>query len=286
MKIDLKTLIDNTTDVVSLPDVFVRINELVNDPRSSAADIGRVIEQDTGLTARLLKIVNSPYYGFPSNITTISRAITIIGTRDLRDLALATTTVGVLSNLKNSQFNMENFWRHNLFCAVAARMLAERRHEHHAERFFVAGLLHDIGSLIMYQTIPDLADQALRQARDTDQALQTAETELLGYSHADVGAALARKWNLPANLIEVIEYHHQPERAITHPIDAAVVHIANFIANLADPDSNRCQHVPQAEANAWSIAELSPGDLENIVPEVNARFNEAYRLLFPEDLAA
>jgi putative nucleotidyltransferase with HDIG domain len=286
MNLALSTLIDKSTTLVSLPEVFLKINELINDPRSSATDIGHVIEQDAALTARLLKIVNSPYYGFPSSINTISRAITIIGIRDLRDLVLATTTVKALEGLDNELLSLDKFWRHSLYSAVTARILASQRNDKNVERLFVAGLLHDIGTLVMYQGIPELCNETIQQAHQTQTPLHMVEREIIGFDHTEVGAELARRWKLPENIIETIRYHHNPLAATENPVDVAVVHIANFIANSIDEASNRSGNIDPVIPETWGITGLSLDVIDTALYDVTEKFNEMYRLLLPSEKAA
>ncbi|MCK5091865.1 MAG: HDOD domain-containing protein [Gammaproteobacteria bacterium] len=282
----IQILIDKAGSLASLPDIFFKVNELVNDARSSASDIGRAIEQDAALSARLLKIVNSPYYNFPSSIDTISRAITIIGTRDLRDLVLATTVTRTFSGMDNDLIDMEKYWRHNLYCAVAGRILAQQRHVKNTERLFVAGLLHDIGSLVMYQTIPELSNEALQRTQSDGTPLYIAEKEIIGFSHGDVGAALLQKWKLPDSLIETVKYHHEPELAESHREDVATIHIADYIANSIDEDSNRCGVITPLDERTWATTGLSLEVLDTALCEITDKFLEMHSLLFPTTRAA
>lgn len=286
MDAKIQTLIDKTGNLASLPDIYFKISHLVNDPHSSAADIGHAIEQDAPLSARLLKIVNSPYYGFPSSIDTISRAITIIGTQDLRDLILATTAIGAFSKMDSELISMERFWRHNLYCAVTGRILAQHRHVKNTERLFVGGLLHDIGSLIMYQSIPILCNEALQRTRSQGTPLHIAEKEIIGFSHADVGAALIRKWNLPESLAEVVQYHHEPYLAMKHKEDVATIHIANYIANSIDEESNRSGNITPVDPRAWETTGLSLELLDTTLCDITDKFLEMQSLLLPESKAA
>lgn len=121
MPFTAKDLVSAVSDILSLPETVLRVNEMVDDPQSSAADIGEVIRQDPGLTARLLRIANSPFYGFPSRIDSVPIAITVIGTDQLRDLLLATSAIQVFSDFPNEIVSMETFWRHSLRCAIIAR---------------------------------------------------------------------------------------------------------------------------------------------------------------------
>jgi putative nucleotidyltransferase with HDIG domain len=286
MSLTLEKIINNAGELVSLPDVFVRVNELVNNPHASAADIGQAVEQDAALTARLLKIVNSPYYGFPSSIDTISRAITIIGIQDLHDLVLATATVGTLSKIDSERINIEKFWRHSLYCAVISKILAEHLHENSTERMFVTGLLHDIGTLVMYQAIPDECSQAIELAKETGQDVHAAEKSIIGFSHNEVGAELATRWNLPGNIIEVIRHHHEPEQANSHPLDVALIHIANFITNTLDESCNRTGNIAHINKATWAMAGLQPTIIEDVLEKADSKFAEMHKLLFPEQVAA
>lgn len=282
---EIQTLIDKAGSLASLPDIFFKVNELVNDARSSASDIGHAIEQDAALSARLLKIINSPYYSFPSSIDTISRAITIIGTRDLRDLVLATTVTETFSGMDSDLIDMEKYWRHNLYCAVAGRILAQQRHVKNTERLFVAGLLHDIGSLVMYQTIPELSNEAMQRTQSDGTPLHIAEKEIIGFSHGDVGAALLQKWKLPDSLIETVKYHHEPELAESHREDVATIHIADYIANSIDENSNRCGIITLDE-RTWATTGLSLEVLDTALCEITDKFLEMQSLLFPAIRAA
>ena len=140
---------------------------MLEDPNTTANDLGRVIGRDTGLTARLLKIVNSAFYGFQSRIETVSRAVTIIGMRELRGLVLAASAIEAFSKVPNKVLNMANFWRHSVYCGVVAQLLAERSNVLHAERLFVAGLLHDIGLVaipidLLHRTDPLTEDEMIK----------------------------------------------------------------------------------------------------------------------------
>ena len=286
MDISIDQVLEQAGTPVSLPEVYLEINELVDNPRSTAAEIAHTVERDVGLTARILKIVNSPYYGFPSTVDTISRAITIIGTRDLRDLALATTTIDLFAGKKNQQENIRDFWRHSIYVGVIAKMLAENRHDRHTERYFVAGLLHDIGRLILYQALPEVANLSIRQAREQGEVLYQTERVLMGYTHTDIGKRLAELWNLPAYLVESIAYHHEPDQAVHYALDVSIVHIANFLANSIDFSSNLSGSMTPLDPRCWQTTGLSLQVIEKSLPDLAEKFTHAYGLLIPQANAA
>ncbi len=284
MSITPRELVAGTIEIATLPEVFLRINEMIDSPRHSAADIGNVIMQDPGMTARLLRIVNSAFYGFPSQIDTVSRAITIIGTRELRDLILATTVVKMFKGLPNDLVNMEDFWRHSIYCGLATRTLAAQRGERLLERHFVAGLLHDIGSLLIYRKIPELAREALLRSHNGHIPLQRAEQDLLGFDHAGVGVEIMRKWKLPEHLQEAVEFHHSPTRALHFPRDTALVHLADIIADRMQAGNSGEEHVYPMAHNAWELAGVDEACLSEVVNEVERQFDDAAQM-FRQDSA-
>ncbi len=189
-KTDPQKLICESGIVPSLPIIYARINKAVNDPTSSMTSIGEIISKDMGLSARLLRMVNSAFYNFPSRIDTISQAVIVIGIEQIRDLALGTSVIELFEGIPRRLVTMESFWRHSVTCGLAARMLAVHRREINVERYFVAGLLHDIGRLIIYLKIPSQASEALSRCKTTGEFLYQAEREIMGFHHAEVGGAL------------------------------------------------------------------------------------------------
>jgi HD-like signal output (HDOD) protein len=181
-------------DLVTLPDVAMRIARMVDDPSASASDIGREISSDAALTARLLRIANSAAYGQNRKIATISRAITVLGVRQVRDLTVGLTAVRAFDGISNSLVTMEVFWRHSVLCAVAAGQIAGRRESPRTESPFVAGLLHDIGQLVLYRMAPEAARKSLLMLADAsdDVGLYACERSVLEFDHGAVGASLAR----------------------------------------------------------------------------------------------
>ena len=188
--------------------------------------------------------------------------------------------------MDDNLIDMKKFWRHNLYCAVTARILAQKRHVKNTERLFVAGLLHNIGSLVMYQTIPEQCNEAMQRTQTQDTPLYIAEKEIIGFSHADIGAALMQKWALPDSLIEAIKYQNEPGLAKSHREDAATIHIANYIANSIDEDSNHSGIITPPDEEIWKITGLSLEILDTALCEVTDKFLEMQSLLFPANKAA
>lgn len=281
MPVSLEEFTQDIDNLVSLPGVGVRVNEMVNDPSCVAAEIGKVISQDPALAARLLRMANSPAYGLSTQVNTVARAISIIGTNRIRDLVLATSTISAFEGIPNELVSMDDFWSHSLYCGAAARLLAEQRGMKHAETVFLAGLLHDIGQLVIFRKQPQAAKQALLLSIEgqDELALHKAEQEIFGFDHAQVGAALLRHWHFPDLLVECVEHHHAPEQARHYPMETALVHIANSIATLAEIDSVLEEDAVHTEPSAWQVTGLSKEGIEPVVRATQAQFGEMRNLL-------
>lgn len=275
MTLAAKDLINETVELASLPSVVMRAMELLNNPHTSASDIGQIIGEDPALTARLLRIVNSAFYGFPSRIDTISRAITIIGTLELTDLILGSSAIQVFNKLPNQLIDMEKFWEHSLYSGVVARILARYLRAPNTERCFVMGLLHDIGSLVMYRQQPERSRQALELALEKNIALHKAEREVFGFDHGEVGAELMREWNLPESFIEIAIHHHRPSLAERYRLETATVHLADVITGMAHSTASGTEQVASLEPGAWELTGLSVDIMEPVIAEADAQFEEA-----------
>ncbi len=274
-------LVSNVTTLVSLPEVYIKVSELISDPNSSMAAIGKVIEQDPGLAARLLKIVNSPFYGFTSKIDTINRALTVIGTNQLRDMILATSATKTFKGLANDLVTMENFWSHSLLCAIAAKLLGKEYLPKARESLFVSGLLHDIGELVIFFRMPDTSRKVLERVETATVSLgmSDAEREILGFDHAKVGGELLKVWRLPANVREAVEFHHQPDKAPECKIEAAIINVANVVAQLAELNTTDHDQVPPISKSARQLIDITDAQIDALLPAVTENFAEMKSLL-------
>jgi len=286
MPTEAKELIDNTIELASLPAVVMRAMELLNNPNTSASDIGEIIAEDPALAARLLRIVNSAFYGFPSRIDTISRAITIIGTLELTDLILGSSAIRVFARLPNQLVDMEQFWEHSLYTGVVSRILARYLRAPNTERCFVMGLLHDIGSLVLYRQEPETSRQALELAIDKSTPLHIAEREVFGFDHAKVGSELMRAWNLPESFLEITRHHHQPSAAERYRLETATIHLADVITGMAHSTGSGTGQAAHLEPGAWELTGLSVEIMEPVIAEADAQFEEARAAILPHNKAA
>lgn len=211
--LSLEKLIDRSGKLGSLPAIVYRVFDMMDDPKSTATKIGKVINDDPALTARLLKLVNSPFYGFTAKVDTVYRAVALIGHKELRSVVVAASAIKVFDGIPSELVDMKAFWKRSLSTAVTARVLAAFKREKEIERYFIAGLLHDIGSLLLYLKLPEEMSQALQMHQSDGVEISKAEKKVLGYEHTEVGGALLKKWNLPAQICGSVRHQLVPEKA-------------------------------------------------------------------------
>lgn len=275
-----RVLVQGSPDLVSLPDVFLRINGLINDKNASLKDVGEVVALDAGLTARLLKVVNSPLYGHASRISTISRAIAIIGLNDFHHLLLSTCAADMFKRIPSSLVNTTDFWVHSVYCAVIARQFAKLAGVLHAERFFVAGLLHQMGSLLIYDRMPDESREMLLQAEGRFWQVAELERACWGFTYADVGGQLARQWRLPENLCVMIGCHLEPEKAGEYRFDATLLHLSYRLKNyIFLGDTAVTEIVADIMARAADVVDIDENDVLSVLAAVPEQAEEALQLL-------
>ncbi len=271
-------LIKGGVEISSQLRIFNQLQEAINNPEVSFADIAAIINNDSSLCLRLLKIANSSFYSFPTKIETITQAVTVIGTNQLRDMVLATTVLKSFKGISDSLINMDLFWRHSITCGLASRIIATYRREPNVDRFYVSGLMHDIGRLILYIKIPKQAIKALNLSQAKDKLLHATEHDVIGYDHAAVGGALLRAWKLPESLEEAVAFHHSPSSATRYPSEAAVVHLADIIANALQIGSSGEFFVQPLDTAAWEVVGLPASIISAIVNQIERQFADTVEM--------
>ena len=275
-------LVSRTADLVSLPDIFIRLKAVVDDPESSMADVAKVVASDPALTARLLKIANSPYFGFPSQITTVARATSLLGTQQIHDLVLATTVTAAFSGIPSELISMQDFWSNSIRCGLLCRRLAQECNVLDSERLFVEGLLHDVGHLIMYQGLPEASAAALLESQRQHRPLFLVERELIGFDYAQVGSALMRSWHFPPGLIESVHYQNEPARAEAFPLEVAIMHIAVQLKQHEVAGATLAEELPRIDAAAWQVTGLADEVIEPVCAAAAEQLAITIDMLFPD----
>lgn len=264
-----------TPELQSLPEIYSRVTRVIEHPNSSSEEIAKVVMEDPGLSTRLLKLVNSSLFSFPGEIDTISRAIALVGTQQLRDLATAACVIEMFEDVTTDFANMQGYWNHCLGTAVCARLLASYCEEENIERCFVAGLLHDIGSIVIYLRGGKRLKRLISRCQKDKQLITTAERATFGFDHTDVGRELLALWGLPDVLQEAVNSHHVPSRAKRFPRVACITHIAEFLVEARELGSSGEHMVSSVSESAWLELGLSTDFLPLLYQDLESQWEES-----------
>jgi putative nucleotidyltransferase with HDIG domain len=249
----IKRITESIIGLPTLPTIVSRMLELVDNPRTSAASLARLISSDQALTARVLKLANSAYYGFPREISTVNMAIVVLGFNTVKDMGLSLSVFDVFKDVENNKsFDISRFWEHSIGCGVASRMLARNYYSRYAAESFVAGLLHDIGKIILNQYFHTEFIEIMSRTVN-GMSLDNAEIEVIGTSHARIGAWLAEKWNLPKIISETILYHHEPWNSRNEKVFISIINLADHLCHLSGIGQSGRTVVDAPDVKLWEI---------------------------------
>ena len=276
--------VKDDTKLSTLPDIYRQIIDAVSKPTSSAYDIEKVIRTDTNLSARLLKVVNSAFYGYPSKIDTLSRAVNIIGTKQLSTLAMGVNITSVFKDIPSEVINMKMFWKHSILCGICARLIAGAKNIQNTERMFVAGLLHDIGRLVLYNYLPIESLYAATEARSRSTLLYVAERDLFNFDHATIGGDLINKWKISMSLEDCIRHHHEPQRSRSRA-ESSIVHLADIMANVMGIGSSGERFIPPLNQEAWTQLGITPNILTVAMEQAEGQFEDVFGLIYTDEKA-
>ena len=275
----LDSLVQQVGSLPTLPSVIAKVNEQVNNPKTSALDLAQTILEDQALTARLLRLVNSPFYGFPRRIATVTEAVTILGFRPVRNLLLTASIVDLMVTEEVPEFSPTSLWEHAVATAVGASLLARYSRHEDREEVFVAGLLHDVGKVVLFHFLTKEFITVLETARSEDIPIRAAEHRLLGFTHDQVGRLMAERWKLPVRLSEAIGCHHRPDLAQVAKREASLVHVADVLARALGLGSGGDDAVPALEPDSWRRLGLLTTALEPLMKEMEEQYAETRTIL-------
>jgi HD-like signal output (HDOD) protein len=280
--INPQVLIQNSLQLFSLPDIYFQISEMINDPRFSIKEIGQVISKDPALSARLLKIVNSSLYGFQSRVDRVSRAVSIVGAEELKNLVLATSVVTNFNHIPSELVDMTDFWLRSVRCGLIAKNLAKECAILHQERLFLTGLLHDIGSLVFYCELPEKSLKVLLSANHDRHLIPKLEQEIMGFTHAQLGAALLKSWGMPESLHEAVEHYLTPELAQVHKLDTYLINLASKLTCAPQQGMTTDDILASYSDGVLSLIRLDAAQVNRVMREVDGEFSSVFALMAPD----
>ncbi len=277
-----RSMIEDTSALMSPPDVCLKVNELLSDDRTQIEDIAGVVIRDPSLTTKVMRLANSAFYGLSQKVDTVSRAVMLLGMREMQKMVCAIAAVETFSKMSSALTNMNSFWRHGVYTGLVAQSLAKRARVLHPERLFVAGVMHDIGTLLINQRFPELANDIIRDANGSEDELFRLENDRFGFDHAYLAALMLENWQLPQTLVDAIRWHHLPAKATHAGVEAAILKVADTVANYSGTGSfsetvNPTDAFDASLLASYGVVVDCPND--ELMDEVDRQFVETIYLL-------
>lgn len=268
--------IERIDTLPTIPKVLQKLLKIIEDPKASINDIGSFVTSDAVLTSRVLKVVNSPVYGFPGRISSVSQALILLGLNVVRGMLLGVSVFEVM------EMAMMGLWEHSMGCAVTARIIAKKKGLNEPEEVSIAALLHDIGKVALSLKFHEDYKKILSGAERDSMFIYEAEKKFFSINHADAGAWIAQRWNFPKSLVEVIEYHHKPHLSKNVPLQAAIVHFSDILIRSKGFGFAGDIFVPAVNPAAWKILDFSDADIKDLLTEIEDSLEQSEDTLFKE----
>ena len=279
-------LVSSVETLLTLPDIYILVKEVVEDPDSCLSDLVNSISVDPGISARLLRLVNSAYFNLRSPVDNIRQAVNLLGMRPVHDLVLATTLTTTFPQSRNDALEMKKFWELSVTRAVYSSLIASHCDELQPERLLINGLLSDIGHQVMFMQLPVQTTEAMHKSSATSKPIDVVEQELLGYSYAEVGAELMQNWGMPESIVKVVRQHVNPQDSHDFARESAIVHIANVLSKLNEIELEEEPLLSTVSPEAWHITNLTPRDLILIHTKASIEIEQTIGALLGHAIAA
>lgn len=275
----LKEITKHVDEMPGLSPTVMRLLDLTRDINCSPKDLLDVIKIDPVLTGKVLKLINSAYFSLPNEVVSLNHALVLLGVNTIKNLALSTAVVNVLGKDKSGSpfFDMHRVWEHCLSCAVAARTIARETGVERKllEEYFIAGLLHDIGKILLVLYHPDEYQKVIENADNMFCLPNEQEMETIGITHQEIGRLLAEKWKLGPGLTGAIFHHHAPVYEDANSRIIVITHIADYMVNLFNIRFYPVDADPVVDPQAWNYLKLNASDCQHLLKNLQADLQKA-----------
>lgn len=276
----IEKILSEVHNLPTLPTVYTTISEAIQDPKTSTESLAKIISTDQASSFKILKIVNSPFYGFRGKIDTISQAILYLGFNEVRNIIFALSVINAFSKEKSLRhFKPVDFWAHSIAVGIATRMIGVAVGEKNIENYFLGGIFHDIGKLIFLEYASQDYAKALDIAESKGCRIKDAELEIFGIDHSRAGQMLADKWKLPQTIQNVVYYHHSGQVKSGDNTLVAAVHLGDIIARILDLGHAGDDLIPEPNIKIWDALKFQVGFLPSLKKKLIEDFDHTVRLM-------
>ncbi len=266
--------------LISLPDIYIKLKHLIDGPDYSMVEVAVLVGSDPGMATRFLRLVNSPLNRRVHEIETISHAVSMLGIQQIHDIVLSASVAKAFEGILEQKMDMKKFWQRSFYSAMMAKQLALECEVLESDRIFTIGLLHDIGHMIMYQTIPDESQQAVQKSKETSQPLYQVERELIGFDYAKLGAYLMNQWNLPKSFQIITCFHPEPDKTNQFIMETALLHLS-YLLVLSDLEGGVFGEGPYiVDPSVWATTGLTRENCLEYRQTAADQFNQFKNNLF------
>jgi len=254
----IKTILKEIGEMPPLPDVVAKVIRMTKDPDVSASQLNKVISMDQALTANILKLCNSAYYGLPRVISSVTQAVMYLGFHTVRNLVMTCTMQDMYGGRMSGYGYPEGgLWKHSVGVAIASQILCKKVRPGLNDTAFTAGLLHDLGKMVLNRHVGERFQEIAGVMEEKNLGMHEGELEVLGFDHALIGAKIADQWNFPPELVQAIGFHHYPEKAKGRPLLAVIVNVGDLLTLRLGHGSNFQANQP-TEPSAYAKESIGP----------------------------
>ena len=275
----VKQVVSNIRNLPTPPIVFHQIQKVLNEPNASAIDVAKILSEDPAMSVKVLKLTNSAFYGLAREIESVREAVVMVGMEAVKNLVLSASVLDMFKGDDLNQDFQEQFWRHSLATAVAGRFLARKLRGPgivDPDSGFSAGLLHDVGKMVLCCFLKEEhAKFAAARTEDRQSPDYVVEEQTLGYTHSEIGGFLASQWKLPQRLVDAITYHHRPDQSQVEEPIAAIIHLANYVAQTTFLDSSEHHLVAPLDPNVLGLLGISQEDCQGYSDQLREEYVKA-----------
>ncbi len=280
MTINDNNFLANLESFPTLPTVYTTILEKIQDPKTTVKDLASILILDQSSTLKLLSIVNSSMFSIRSKVSSISQAISLLGFNEVRDTLLTLSVLTFFKHVKSNRgFNIVELWKHSIAVGVISKLISKNLNLKSSDQFFIAGILHDIGKLLLIQVFGDQYINVLNEVSLKKVNLNKLEIEKFGIDHTDAGVLIAQKWNMPDSLLDCIQYHHRLDFKNPNIELIACVYLGNLLASGMQLGSSGTFLIEKPNAKVFEILNIKEGFIKSQFSEIITSYNESLAIL-------